>query len=78
MGKSFVDKVDESFVSGAKEHAHELNIMYAKAAQQKVELEKQAMQGPKIFVEEIVVDTPVGLIDNNGVETKLKEEDFVL
>lgn len=79
MDKDFKAKVEAHFVMGAKEHAQELNIMYAQAAQQKAEQEKQAMQGPKISVEEIVVDTPVEpVIDNNGVETKPKEEDFVL
>lgn len=79
MDKDFKAKVEAHFVMGAKEHAQELNIMYAQAAQQKAEQEKQAMQGPTISVEEIVVDTPVEpVIDNNGVETKPKEEDFVL
>ena len=81
MGSSFADKVDAYFVRGAKEHAQELNIMYVQAEIQKAEREKQNARtvGVNISVEEIVVDNPVEpVLDNYGVETKPKEEDFVL
>ena len=79
MGSSFADKVDAYFVKGAQEHAQELNIMYVQAAKQKADLEKQAEQGPKITVEEIVVDPVENVIDGHvEPETKKKEEDFVL
>ena len=81
MGNSFVDKVEAHFVKGAQEHAQELNIMYVQAAKQRAALEKTDSKttGINISVEEIVVDNQVEpVIDNNGVETKPKEEDFVL
>ena len=81
MGSSFTDKVDAYFVKGAQEHAQELNIMYVQAAKQRAEKEKQNARtaGMNISVEEIVVDNPIEpVLDNNGVETKPKEEDFVL
>ena len=79
MGKSFEDKVDAYFVRGVKENASEINIMYVQAAKQKADLEKQAEQGPKITVEEIVLDPVENVIDGHvEPETKKKEEDFVL
>ena len=79
MGNSFADKVDAYFVKGAKEHAPELNIMYVQAAKQKAELEKLSAEGPKITVEEIVVDATTKELGNpSEPETEKKEEDFVL
>ena len=79
MDKDFKAKVEAHFVIGAKEHAQELNIMYVQAEKQKAEQEKQAAQGPKISVEEIVVgEAQEQTVDVNGVEIKPKEEDFVL
>lgn len=79
MDLDFKSKVDAYFVKGAQEHAQELNIMYRQADKQRAALEKQAMQGPNISVEEIVVDpidTPV--IKGNEAKKEQKEEDFVL
>lgn len=79
MGNEFLAKVDASFVKGAQEHAPELNIMYAQAAQQKAEQEKVRSTGVKISVEEIVVgNAQEPTVDVKGADTKPKEEDFVL
>ena len=79
MDLDFKSKVEAHFVKGAQEHAQELNIMYIQADKQRAALEKQAMQGPNISVEEIVVDpVDVTVIKGNDAKKEQKEEDFVL